>query len=78
MVEVSWEMKAEQISRTEKPNSVEGRVGLLMSSLRRPEVKGSIARFRFAVQLPNLAPQVCPAAWERSPRKGRRLHRRPR
>ncbi len=77
VLEVSREMEAEQISWTEKPDSAEGRVGLLMSSLRRLEVQGSINWFRFAVQLPDLATQVCLAAWERSPRKVRSFQTAP-
>ncbi len=62
-------MKLEQISCAEKPDSEESRIGLLMTSLRRLEVQGSINWFRCAVQLPDLATQVCHAAWERSPGK---------
>lgn len=69
MLEVSRAMKSEQLQRAEQPDSMEGRLGLLMSSLRRLEVHGSLNWSRLAVQLPDLAGKVCLAAWTRSPHK---------
>jgi hypothetical protein len=67
MLEVSRTMRAEQTQRAEQPDSMEDRLGVLLYSLRRLEVQGSLNWLPFAAQVPDMAVKVCHAAWAHSP-----------